>query len=243
MGFWEAHGYFGGAFFVLSLLLLPRLTILFSVSLLGLAAVIAGDILNAPYLLREPMEFFIFIMALLAWALRPRFLIALIATILYPWNLVLVVGSWVVAIFMLEIQKSVLAEIVKSTKKSAEDAARHRRAMDETAARARKILEEINRGRATGDTEHLRRILEAEEMRRKAEENARRARSMQGQAKEWWKVLGVSKDASLEAIKAAYRKKARLLHPDSAPDGKGNSAAFAKATEAYDLAQKEKKTD
>lgn len=47
-------------------------------------------------------------------------------------------------------------------------------------------------------------------------------------------ILGVSKDADTEAIKAAYRALARKLHPDvnKAPDA---AARFAEVQEAYDV--------
>ena len=59
--------------------------------------------------------------------------------------------------------------------------------------------------------------------------------------KDYYKVLGVDKDADQAAIKKAYRKLARENHPDSNP---GNSAAeerFKKVAEAYDVVGDEKK--
>src|ERR687889_2374438 len=53
--------------------------------------------------------------------------------------------------------------------------------------------------------------------------------------KDFYKVLGVAKDASAADIKKAYRKLARENHPDSHP---GNSAAeerFKAVAEAYDV--------
>lgn len=49
----------------------------------------------------------------------------------------------------------------------------------------------------------------------------------------WFTVLGVSNDATREVIKSAYRRQAKLLHPDSAPDRKGDPERFKEVTEAY----------
>lgn len=49
-----------------------------------------------------------------------------------------------------------------------------------------------------------------------------------------YKILGVPRDATTEAIIKAYRRKARELHPDRNP-GEDTAAAFQDATDAYDL--------
>jgi molecular chaperone DnaJ len=59
--------------------------------------------------------------------------------------------------------------------------------------------------------------------------------------KDFYKVLGVAKDAKPEEIKKAYRKLARLNHPDQNP---GNAAAeqrFKEISEAYDTLSHEAK--
>lgn len=59
--------------------------------------------------------------------------------------------------------------------------------------------------------------------------------------KDFYKVLGVAKDAEAAAIKKAYRKLARENHPDSNP---GNTAAedrFKQVAEAYDIVGDETK--
>ena len=53
--------------------------------------------------------------------------------------------------------------------------------------------------------------------------------------KDFYKVLGVAKDATAADIKKAYRKLARTHHPDA---NKGDSAAedrFKEISEAYDV--------
>jgi len=53
--------------------------------------------------------------------------------------------------------------------------------------------------------------------------------------KDFYKELGVSKDASAEEIKKAYRKLARENHPDSNPDDAAKHERFKRVAEAYDV--------
>lgn len=53
--------------------------------------------------------------------------------------------------------------------------------------------------------------------------------------RDYYEVLGVSKTASQDEIKKAYRKKAMEYHPDRNPDNKEAEAKFKEATEAYDV--------
>lgn len=52
--------------------------------------------------------------------------------------------------------------------------------------------------------------------------------------KDFYKVLGVSKDATAAQIKSAYRKLARKYHPDVSKDP-DSQAKFTEATEAYEV--------
>lgn len=58
---------------------------------------------------------------------------------------------------------------------------------------------------------------------------------------EYYEILGLTADSSIEDIKKAYRKKARLYHPDI-NHFPGAEEQFIKLTEAYDflIASKEK---
>ena len=53
--------------------------------------------------------------------------------------------------------------------------------------------------------------------------------------KDFYKVLGVAKDADQAAIKKAYRKLARENHPDSKPGDKAAEDRFKQVAEAYDV--------
>jgi molecular chaperone DnaJ len=64
--------------------------------------------------------------------------------------------------------------------------------------------------------------------------------------KDFYKVLGVDKDADAATIKKAYRKLAREHHPDSKPDDKVAEERFKEVAEAYDVvsdAEKRKEYD
>ena len=53
--------------------------------------------------------------------------------------------------------------------------------------------------------------------------------------KDYYKVLGVAKDAEASVIKKAYRKLAKDLHPDTNPGDKNIEERFKEVSEAYDV--------
>lgn len=53
--------------------------------------------------------------------------------------------------------------------------------------------------------------------------------------RDYYEVLGVSKDAAADEIKKAYRKKAIQFHPDKNPGDKASEEKFKEAAEAYEI--------
>src|SRR5579862_9824541 len=54
-------------------------------------------------------------------------------------------------------------------------------------------------------------------------------------AKDYYKTLGVPRNADEKEIKSAYRKLARKFHPDVNPGDKTAEAKFKEVSEAYDV--------
>jgi len=65
-------------------------------------------------------------------------------------------------------------------------------------------------------------------------------------ARDYYEVLGISRDATADQIKKAYRKLARQHHPDVNPGDRAAEAKFKEAQSAYDVlsdAEKRKRFD
>ncbi|MDB3941009.1 DnaJ domain-containing protein, partial [Verrucomicrobiales bacterium] len=69
---------------------------------------------------------------------------------------------------------------------------------------------------------------------------------MSVQYRDYYEILGVSRDASQEEIKKAFKKLARKNHPDVAKDQENAEARFKEINEAYEVLgdpEKRKKYD
>src|ERR1022692_146988 len=62
-----------------------------------------------------------------------------------------------------------------------------------------------------------------------------------GAQKDYYGVLGVSRDAKQDEIRKAYRHLARKHHPDVNPGNKGAEEKFKQLSEAYEILSDEKK--
>src|SRR5262249_28585422 len=58
---------------------------------------------------------------------------------------------------------------------------------------------------------------------------------------DFYKILGVKRDAKPEEIKKAYRRLARKYHPDVNPGDKGSEERFKQMSEAFDVLSDPKK--
>src|SRR6056297_95782 len=59
--------------------------------------------------------------------------------------------------------------------------------------------------------------------------------------KDYYEILGVSKDADQQEIKKAFRKLAKKYHPDLNPDDQGSEVKFKEVNEAYEVLSDEEK--
>ncbi|MFX1374716.1 MAG: DnaJ C-terminal domain-containing protein [Promethearchaeota archaeon] len=61
--------------------------------------------------------------------------------------------------------------------------------------------------------------------------------------KDYYKILGITKNSSKEEIKRAFRKMARKYHPDVNPDEPKSGEKFKEINEAYSILSDDKKRD
>ena len=61
--------------------------------------------------------------------------------------------------------------------------------------------------------------------------------------RDYYEVLGVTKNAEPDAIKRAYRKIALRYHPDKNPGNKEAEESFKEAAEAYEVLSDQQKRD
>ena len=61
--------------------------------------------------------------------------------------------------------------------------------------------------------------------------------------KDYYKILGLNKDASDAEIKKSFRQLARKYHPDVNPDDKGAEEKFKEINEAYEVLSDPKKRE
>lgn len=207
MSFWEVHGYLGGLFFIIFLLLLPRTTILFSVSI---SAIVAGTIvapLGIHGFLGGTTVFLLTFIGWVIWLFFPRLLIAIFATLLYPdTNVVLLAGAWLIAYATFRFWKEFIPRIMAK--------------LQETVAEAAREHEKYAYAKAQSGS-------------------FRQAPRTQSRMQRWWEVLNVSKDASIETINAAFRRKAKETHPDMPL---GNAKSFQQVKEAYEEGKRQNRT-
>lgn len=62
-----------------------------------------------------------------------------------------------------------------------------------------------------------------------------------GAKRDYYRVLGVDKTATSDAIKKAYRKLAKKYHPDANDNNPQAEAKFKEVQEAYDILSDEEK--
>lgn len=108
MSYWTVHGYFLGFVFIAFLAALPRAAMFFALAVpVGFATW-----LTEPFgVVGQSHVPVIFIVGWIAWFLLPRFLIALLATVLYfHTNPILCIGAWIIAFYAIYEKNKVATE-------------------------------------------------------------------------------------------------------------------------------------
>ena len=101
-------------------------------------------------------------------------------------------------------------------------------------AELRLVLQEY--GPATGD---FNKVLQYDQRNQQANEGLRRTQRLekQAKAKDYYKILGVGRDATTKEVRKAYRQLAMVWHPDKVPVEQKDEATvkFRDIKEAYDV--------
>lgn len=230
MNFWDLHGSVGGIFFLMFLLIVPRVTLFFTTALSALVVahiIIPLGLTGWLGIIGFPLSAILTIIAWMLVIVSPKLIIAIAAAMLYAkTDATLVFMAGVIAAMDVSVKAYIYRHGFLAT---AEKAFEKLMSWKWAQKRIKPFLDEF--------VEYSRRAqAEREEEIRRFREAGRRTRARQSGTKPWYKILGVNKSSSLDEVKKAYRKKAKRLHPDLPQNKGGNPAKFSELTEAYEEA-------